>query len=196
LTDMHHLSKNFTWTQDAVDLLSGYLAEGHTAERIASMMGVSRNTVIGKTRRLQANGKVGGFARGLSFRQIKPASARKSRAKPKDPALAIPKRGPGGWNVTQILTRIAEKAQPAPAPFKPGTFIGPGLDSRHMPKRGKCWYPVNDAAPNELHLFCAAPAELSEKGTPHSYCAGHRALVTAPPKVLKNTRSLKEAMAA
>lgn len=63
----------------------------------------------------------------------------------------------------------------AEAPAKPaGVPHTAGLPITHI-ERHQCQYPVGRA---EVHLFCGAPIDPTCR---HPFCAGHRALVYAPP---------------
>ncbi|MEO1014085.1 MAG: GcrA family cell cycle regulator [Pseudomonadota bacterium] len=141
------------WTDERVEQLKKYWAEGLSASQIASKMGgVTRNAVIGKVHRLGLSG----------------------RATP-----AQPKRG---CDVSLPEEIAAEPAAPRTFDVGPEEpeFIAPTsiTETDFMTvatmKRNSCKWPIGDPASDDFH-FCGEP---TSGGKP--YCAYHARLAFQP----------------
>lgn len=144
------------WTDERVELLKKYWAEGLSASQIAKRLGeVTRNAVIGKVHRL-----------GLSGRAT-PARPERGRAQ------ARSRQTPSaGRNFSQQEAKPCEEEMPiflAPIVLKDGEMA-----TVTNIKNGMCKWPVGDPSTDEFH-FCGQAASAGQ-----SYCAYHARLAYQP----------------
>ena len=143
------------WTEDRVEQLKRYWAEGLSASQIASKMGgVTRNAVIGKVHRLGLSG----------------------RATP-----AQPKRGCATAAAETADPIAASSPEPAveaglqePEFIAPVSMIESDITTAATLQRNMCKWPVGDPASDDFH-FCG------QSTTPgKSYCAYHARMAFQP----------------
>ncbi|MEO0612237.1 MAG: GcrA family cell cycle regulator [Pseudomonadota bacterium] len=147
------------WTDERVELLKKYWAEGLSASQIANKMGgVTRNAVIGKVHRL-----------GLSGRAT-PAKPSRGRAV---------EAGPAPRPVAEKPVPVKPSAPSHPV-IEPATVIEPAvLSSGDLTtvatlNRNMCKWPIGDPAKDDFH-FCGQPAQ---QGKP--YCTHHANVAFQP----------------
>jgi hypothetical protein len=141
---------------------------GASASRIAGLLGVTRNVVIGHVQRARAKGDARAARRvesGPRQTKIKPqVAARKPQVVTVEGGAEPRLKEPTGWKEaqqSQIFSLGAEVALSAPlAPV-------PLMDCRP----GCCRWPVG--RDQRGHLFCDQPVE---PGTRPQWCAEHRAI--------------------
>ena len=158
--------KDNVWPKERVEQLLKLRDEGHGPTDIGRMMCITRNAVIGKLHRLGLTGqrqKNGGLP-------IKPSVMNKR-------ILVAPKVK----QLREIAVKMRQALPPVPLPA-PETFEAGyhplNLSLLELPANG-CRWPVNNAAPNEMHLFCGHP-----KAEGKSYCERHveRSISRAAPR--------------
>jgi len=148
-----------SWTQERTKRLRELCEEGLSAAQISRALGgVSRNSVIGKLRRM------GWQLRGpqclhSSIRVAKPKPAPKPKAARVDP---VPIRKAPMAMPTPTLAEI--EAEPAPS----------GV-------RHPCKWPIGDPRAAGFK-FCCKEAAVRDDGTPWPYCQTHRDRAFAPTK--------------
>lgn len=148
------------WTAERLDALRQGIAEGLSCARIARLIGVSRNAVIGKVNRL-------GLARG----RVPTVTVERSFAPrlPRSPSAAVARREapPRPPTQRQVLRFVRRDATPAPIAFSAAACSLLDLAPR------QCRWPMEDGP---ALTFCGRP-----RLDALSYCAGHAQLAYRPP---------------
>lgn len=159
------------WTADAKARVFELVKEGLPASQIAISLGVTRNAVIGVVHRAKDGTRLKG-------REVRPLPGRPKKNQPAKPRLVKQSRIPGilagpkpkphpGNIVAKKEARAFDPGKAQPVRTSPTAF-----ECRAVPlvqnNRRDCWWPVNDAAEGEQHLFCGNPAEPGS-----SYCRAH-----------------------
>ncbi len=141
------------WTDERVEQLKKYWAEGLSASQIASKMGgVTRNAVIGKVHRLGLSG----------------------RATPAQPKRGCDVASPEDAVAAPAAPRAFDAA-PSDPEFVAPTFVAEtDFMTVATMKRNSCKWPVGDPASDDFH-FCGEP---TAPGKP--YCAYHARLAFQP----------------
>ena len=156
------------WTNEAIDRLRAFWAEGLSTAEIGRRMGISKNAVVGKAHRLQLP------ARPSPIRRDTPAArpaatGRRPTLPPLRPAMpvaAAPAAAPGAIPAPPMPRREA------PAAAAPRPVLAPPPVVRPFPRssaRTCCW-PIGEPG-TEGFRFCTAEAM-----SPKPYCAEHAAL--------------------
>ena len=135
-----------TWTEERVAELMRLWEAGRSASEIGRLLGVSKNSVVGKAHRMKLKARPSPIKRG-STPQVR-RSAAAAMPKPAAQAPAAPK---------QVQERPA--AAPAPRPSRPV--------ARTNGKGPSCLWPIGDPGDQDFH-FCGEPAV---PGKP--YCDEH-----------------------
>jgi len=140
-----------TWTEERVAELMRLWEAGRSASEIGRLLGVSKNSVVGKAHRMKLKARPSPIKRGSAPQVRRPAVTQ--IAKPAVPAQAAVQAAP-----KQVGVRAARPA-PAPAP-RPARTVARG-------KGPNCLWPIGDPGDQDFH-FCGAPAV---PGKP--YCDEH-----------------------
>lgn len=174
------------YSADEIAAIGKWLAEGLTGAQIVGRMWtvfcrtVSRNAIIGLVRRNAALRAIGFSRAPNGLRQCDALPSGKPRR-----ASDVGKRPAfNGYLMARDLAATIEGHEkdpdvpafvPRPASALSGRVEAPivrDAASRHVAlvdlKHDECRFPVNDAAPGEMHLFCGMPAAA---GRP--YCRHH-----------------------
>ena len=195
------LSRNgWAWTDERVEKLKGYLADGLTATQIAEAFGpkCSRSAVIGKVFRTEGlKFSVGRHAtkeiRPVSIKEPPPAPAPIPSA-PQTIAPLAPTPSMGAWKAKQEddrraynqfakaqrpkatesaekqRTEIAANIARAAVPDQERAAAGAGVTIMDLGRRS-CRWPISSGAPDPAtYLYCGAPRDGESV-----YCACHRA---------------------
>jgi len=121
-----------------IDLIAGWLGEGLSSGQMAELLSAERREPVTRNQIC-----------GIVFRNQRLAAIKSVRqpGKLRDRAPTVPRRP---------ITRRAPPALPAAivAPVKPEGVSGGVRISALGPFQ--CRFPVNDAAPGDIHLFCGA----------------------------------------
>lgn len=164
----------FKWTDVAINTLRTGIAGGQSAGAISATLGITRNSVIGKARRIGLN-----FKSRPSAPAIIPAHKRNIRK----PAKLQPRQQPRLVFMPAPILR-APAFQTLPIPDR-------AARPQHNPKRvlfldlpfyGSCKFPLFDAeTPSSERFYCGLPTEplLSP------WCSHCRAVVYSPKKLVK-----------
>lgn len=136
-----------TWTDERVAELMRLWEAGRSASEIGRLLGVSKNSVVGKAHRMKLKARPSPIKRGTSPQVRRPAVA--SMPKPVAQAPSAPKQAP------------ARPAAAAPAP-RPARRV-----ARSAGKGPSCLWPIGDPGDQDFH-FCGEPAV---PGKP--YCDEH-----------------------
>jgi hypothetical protein len=154
------------WTEEEIESLRQLWAKGHTGAEIASMLGKSRNAVMGRISRMRERGE-----RLPSERERKP---------PKPKIAKIPR-----IRKTKIKTIVL-----SPKPTKRVEYVSVEYDpNKKYPKfkelsKWQCRYVMNDGHPSQ-YVFCGAETDFE------SFCPSHKRLCYT--KVVKNDAPAKPA---
>lgn len=145
----------FLWTDEAIERLRSLADGGRSASQIASEMGTTRNSVIGKCVRngLRLQGKCGN----RSGRPTRPLALR--------PTVAPSRVGQG---VRARSPRVKRYVEPTPAVEAFGLLTIEGLEE------GVCKFPYGDPRDLETFRYCGVPVGKER------YCGGHRRVMYAP----------------
>ena len=154
-----------TWTEERVAELMRLWEAGRSASEIGRMLGVSKNSVVGKAHRMKLAARPSPIKRGGS------TTARRT---------AIP---PASKPVVRVQPEPKiERSVPA-APVKPAPRRPAPVARRASGKGPNCLWPIGDPGDEDFH-FCGAPAV---PGKP--YCDEH----CARAYIVRTNRSESEA---
>ena len=182
----------WTWTPERDEALKKLWLSGMSAAQVARALdiGVSRNAVIGRIYRLQANGRL--------IARTNPSAPRPRRgmeATPRPPPQPKQHRAKPVLKVvgSTVFERPPEPPPKAIPPRHDAFAPIPGYAARPWVERGadECKWPVGGTGADTL--ACCAP--VMETGRP--YCAEHHARAHQPPQAKKArsandmTRSLR-----
>ena len=138
-----------TWTNERVAELMRLWEAGRSASEIGRLLGVSKNSVVGKAHRMKLKARPSPIKRGASPQVRRVAVAPLSK-----PAVQPP---------TAPKVAVPQAAAPAPAPAaRPSRTV-----ARAGGKGPNCLWPIGDPGDQDFH-FCGAPAV---PGKP--YCDEH-----------------------
>lgn len=156
-----------TWTEERVAELMRLWEAGRSASEIGRLLGVSKNSVVGKAHRMKLAARPSPIKRGSGTPNRRPAVA------------------PVASRVVHVEAQPkAERPAPAaPAPRPAVRRQAPALRRAGSGKGPNCLWPIGDPGDPDFH-FCGAPAVA---GKP--YCAEH----CARAYIVRNNRSDSEA---
>ncbi len=153
------------WTNDAIEQLRTLWADGHSATRIGQMLGVSKNTIVGKAHRLKLPGRASPIRRRVPGEQGAEQLGRLPAPKLADtkPLAGCGAVAPG--QAVRVPAMLEEpKAKPAARPS-------------HAVAREPCCWPIGQPGSRSFR-FCG---EVAITGRP--YCNEHAALAYQPKPV-------------
>ena len=136
-----------TWTEERVAELMRLWEAGRSASEIGRLLGVSKNSVVGKAHRMKLKARPSPIKRGVTPQVRRPAAAAVSKP------LAQPQPAPKRVEARPIA--------PAPAQ-RPAKAV-----ARSHGKGPNCLWPIGDPGDQDFH-FCGEPAV---PGKP--YCDEH-----------------------
>lgn len=134
-----------TWTDERVAELMRLWEAGRSASEIGRLLGVSKNSVVGKAHRMKLKARPSPIKRGSAPQVRRVAVAHAAKPAVQAPAVQKP-----------MERRVAA---PAPRPARPV--------ARASGKGPNCLWPIGDPGDQDFH-FCGAPAV---PGKP--YCDEH-----------------------
>lgn len=141
------------WTDEKIETMRRLLAEGFSCGYVAAQLGTTRNSVIGKVRRIEIEtGEKWKRPSGTTY-------GARQKASPK-PAKASPAATPGLATVLQLKRPLPASARPKPVKYVPGVFVD-------IVEVTGCRWPVARDNFTLRHLFCNGAIH---KG---SYCEFH-----------------------
>ncbi|MBE9604688.1 GcrA cell cycle regulator [Acetobacteraceae bacterium H6797] len=161
------------WTSEAIDVLRGLWAEGHSTAEIGRRMGVSKNAVVGKAHRLNLPARPSPIRR-----ESEAPAATVAAAAPPQPA---PRMAPPPRPAAPAVAREPAPPRPtAPVAASPATPPRPPVAApppvaprapvlRTFPRAGarSCCWPIGEPGTSDFR-FCTAEALTAKP-----YCAEH-----------------------
>ena len=140
-----------SWTEERVEELKQLWESGKSASEIGKILGVSKNSVVGKAHRLKLQARPS---------PIRRTPAPKSKSSPPKTAAKTQSQAP-----KKIEPPVPAPPQPTASASAPPNTKGP-----------KCLWPIGDPGDPDFH-FCGAPA-IHGKPYCGEHCA--RAYITKP----------------
>jgi GcrA cell cycle regulator len=162
------------WTDDVIERLRAFWAEGHSTAEIGRRMGVSKNAVVGKAHRLGLTARPSPIRRSPGGEAPRRASIRRAvgptlppLSGPAEPAaLPLP--------LTPVAVPLPMRVAIVPPPAPPPSVQAPSLRSVGRSSGGgrviPCCWPIGEPGTRSFR-FCDS---ASAAGKP--YCAEHAAL--------------------
>jgi GcrA cell cycle regulator len=152
------------WTPERIDTLEAQWAAGASVRLIASRLGCTRNTVIGKANRMDLPIHIGSALHPDAERKRAENKEKAKAAKSRAPRLRVRRVAPGAGPV-------APSSMP-PQPSTPGLAPVPLRLPLVALEAWQCRYSVTAQAP---HVFCGHPRQGKS-----GFCAFHHALCYEP----------------
>lgn len=149
------------WNEQTLARLRQLWSEGHSTNAIARMMGLSKNSIVGKAHRLELDGRPSPIKRGSDSATPKPRQ-------PVPPLPALPSETKA--IATAVLAEPAPTANAAiPLPLPPlrQPTVAPAPISRPIPRSPTCCWPIGEPGTKSFR-FCD---DASVTGKP--YCLDH-----------------------
>ena len=136
-----------TWTEERVSELMRLWEAGRSASEIGRLLGVSKNSVVGKAHRMKLKGRPSPIKRGVTPQVRRPsvAAVAKPAAQPASAARQVQERAIAAAPVKRPVRAVARSNGKGPA----------------------CLWPIGDPGDEDFH-FCGEP---SIHGKP--YCDEH-----------------------
>jgi GcrA cell cycle regulator len=159
------------WTEEKIETLKQLLADGKSAGQISKIIGATRNSIIGKVRRMgEAVGRLNGY------QARNPGRYRSLDPNPKRPRLVIYRTYAAfaPESPMSVKYEVPDQAQKAAT----GEACGI-LDLTH----NTCHWPLWDEPSTENKQYCGAPSQGKVYCQCHTFMAGplyRRPVVTQP----------------
>ena len=162
------------WTEERVELLKKYWAEGLSASQIAAQLGgVTRNAVIGKVHRLGLSGRAKPTSSGPRPRKVRPPSAHR------------PRGYISGANALKLHAHALPRRIPAPVPIE-DLVVPISLKVSLLALNDQmCKWPIGDPGADGFH-FCG---HRNFNGLP--YCEYHSRLAYQPVSDRRREREIR-----
>jgi GcrA cell cycle regulator len=175
------MPKASPWTEERLATIRAEWATGASTAEIGRRMGITKNAVVGKARRMGLPSReapaniVSPKSRGVVSRP----AARAHRELPtlSDTRAASPSR-PRAASNSGALSSAVERPGSSP---RVENLPGAGVETppRRVFSHKQCQYITSSEA--RAHLFCEAPVVENAKGRPSAYCAAHFELCCIKP---------------
>ena len=144
------MNENFDWTEAAHDRLRALWAEGHSTAAIGRIMGVSKNAIVGKRKRLGLEERPSPIKRlGLEERPARPVPVVTTLPPLASVGAVVVRAAPAG-SVGPVLRRVGKRGSPCDFPIgdprKPGFRFceaPSAVGSNYCPEHhAVCWKPI------------------------------------------------------
>ncbi len=174
------MSRPSPWTPERLATLRAEWATDASTAEIGRRMGISKNAVIGKARRLElpAREAPANIASPKSRGMVSRPAARSNRELPvSDPRAASPSRPRAATSSGALSSAVERQASSRPERDLPGAVAE--TPPRRVFSHKQCQYITSSA--DRAHLFCEAPVVENAKGRPSAYCVAHFELCCIKP---------------
>lgn len=168
------------WTDEVIERLRAFWAEGHSTAEIGRRMGVSKNAVVGKAHRLGLTARPSPIRRGLGGDKPRRPAIRRVIGPTLPPLgtlehpVPLPRLAPALAGVSPFRAAApAPRPPPAPPPVHAPAHSQPSLRPVSRASGGRiipCCWPIGEPGTRSFR-FCDAG---SAAGKP--YCSEHAAL--------------------
>ncbi len=151
-----------TWTDERVAELTRLWSTGLSASEIGKILGVSKNSVVGKAHRMKLESRPSPIKQGSSGQPRRSRAARARRVPLEAPFQSRPTR-----------PSVAPPPGMTQDQRERNATVARGIDSRVLPRRSgvtrttSCLWPIGDPGDPDFR-FCSEPAVPGK-----SYCAEH-----------------------
>lgn len=169
------MASSFDWTTEATAQLRRFWTEGRTTAEIGRRLGIGKNAVIGKARRL------GLPSRPSPIRAKGTGKAPRKQALPPIHGPVLPPPRPAADSTPPRLPPPASPVRPAAVPVRPAALPKPAVPAQPaVPAavrpvgRDPCCWPIGEPGTRGFRS-CDVPAK---PGKP--YCAEHAAVAYVP----------------
>ncbi len=168
------------WTPERLAMLRTEWATDASTAEIGRRMGISKNAVIGKARRmgLPAREAPANIAKQRSRGMVSRPAARVNRELPvSDARAAFPSRPRAATPSGALSSAVERQAFSRPERTLPGACAD--VAPRRVFSHKQCQYITSSA--DRVHRFCEAPVVENAMGRPSAYCAAHFELCCIKP---------------
>jgi GcrA cell cycle regulator len=156
-------------------------------------MGISKNAVIGKARRLglPAREAPANIASPKSRGMVSRPAARSNRELPtlSDTRAASPSRPRAATSSGALSSAVERRVSSLPVENLPGAVVA--APPRRVFSHKQCQYIISSA--DRVHRFCEAPVVENAMGRPSAFCATHFELCLVSPKKALEERKAQRA---
>jgi GcrA cell cycle regulator len=167
------------WTPESIADLRAHWSSGLSTAEIGRRMGISKNAVIGKARRLglPAREAPANIASPKSRGMVSRPAARSNRELPvSDTRAASPSRRPAATSSGALSSAVERRVSSLPVENLPGAVVA--APPRRVFSGTECQYLYGND--RRAYRFCDAPCVARDNGAPSPYCADHYALCLIP----------------
>ncbi len=178
------------WTPERLATLRAEWATDASTAEIGRRMGISKNAVIGKARRMElpAREAPANIASPKSRGMVSRPAARSNRELPVSGARAASPSRRSAATISGALSSAVERLGASPqAENLPGAVVA--APPRRVFSHKQCQYITSSA--DRVHRFCEAPVVENAKGRPSAFCAKHFDLCLIPAKKAEAERKAK-----
>jgi GcrA cell cycle regulator len=171
--------ENRDWNESDVATLRAEWATGASTAEIGRRMGISKNAVIGKARRLRlpAREAPANIASPKSRGMVSRPAARNPQELPVFEARAASPSRSRAATISGVSSAVERRASSLPVENLPGAVSE--TPPRRVFSHKQCQYITSSA--DRVHRFCEAPVVENAKGCASPYCAAHYAECYATP---------------
>ncbi len=185
------MSRPSHWTPERLAMLRTEWATDASTAEIGRRMGISKNAVIGKARRMELPTREApaNIAKQRSRDMVSRPAARSNRELPvSDPRAASPSR-PRAATSSGVSSAVERQASSRPERTLPGACAD--VAPRRVFSHKQCQYIISSA--DRVHRFCEAPVVENAMGRPSAFCATHFDLCLVSPKKALEERKAQRA---
>jgi GcrA cell cycle regulator len=170
------------WTPESIADLRAHWSSGLSTAEIGRRMGISKNAVIGKARRLglPAREAPANIASPKSRGMVSRPAARSNRELPtlSDTRAASPSRPRAATSSGALSSAVERRVSSLPVENLPGAVVA--APPRRVFSHKQCQYITSSA--DRDYRFCEAPVVENAMGRPSAFCATHFDLCLVSPK--------------
>jgi GcrA cell cycle regulator len=168
------------WTPERLATLRAEWATGASTAEIGRRMGITKNAVVGKARRMElpAREAPANIVSPKSWGVVsRPAAFNPELSRARHMKAASPSRPRAASNSGALSSGVERQASSRPERNLPGAVAE--TQPRRVFSHKQCQYITHSDA--RAHLFCEAPVVENAKGRPSAYCVAHFELCCIKP---------------